>query len=158
MIERRRPNQIAGYALRGYDQGVGRVLWFASCGQVDKVIEAIQSFSNTRHNDLWGGIGLACAYAGGVPIEELRPLFDAAGEEAPALLQGICFAVTARYRAGNVLPHTEEIAAAFLNMTPGEAAALSDRLEKNLPEDQAVEAYEIWRQRLQNEFGPSSGP
>ena len=59
------PVRLDGYERRVFDQGLGRSLWFVKGADVAAVANAINAFPSSRHNDLWSGVGLACAYAGG---------------------------------------------------------------------------------------------
>src|SRR5215211_6787149 len=60
-----RPRGFAGYAARAFDQGLGRSLWFAQAAQPEAVRRAVGAFEETRRPDLWSGVALAAAYAGG---------------------------------------------------------------------------------------------
>ena len=75
-IERRAiPSRLNGYERRVFDQGLGRSLWFVKGADVAAVASAIDTFPSARRDDLWSGVGLACAYAGGcgrAAIESLR--------------------------------------------------------------------------------------
>src|SRR5262249_5496275 len=69
------PVQLNGYERRVFDQGLGRSVWFVKGADVAAVASAIYAFPSARHDDLWSGVGLACAYAGGcgrIAIESLR--------------------------------------------------------------------------------------
>src|SRR5262249_36094553 len=90
------PRQLTGYAQRAFDQGLGRSLWFVTGAEVDRLCAAIQAFPARRHADLWSGVGLASAYAGGVGLGDLCALRVAAGAYVPFLAQGAAFAAKAR--------------------------------------------------------------
>ena len=62
----------------GFDQGLGRRLWYFAKGNVDALVRLIQGFHETRHPDLWRGVGIACGYVGGNKEEELKRLSNAA--------------------------------------------------------------------------------
>ena len=63
-----------GYARRVFDQGLGRSLWFVEGAEVARIAATIARFPASRHADLWSGVGLACAYAGGVAAEAIEDL------------------------------------------------------------------------------------
>ena len=79
-----------------FDQGLGRSLWFVDAGKVEPLLKTVEQFSTSRQKDLWGGIGYACAYAGGASEETLRSLFTTAATHQPQLLAGATFALKAR--------------------------------------------------------------
>lgn len=144
----KRPYQLTGYAGRAFDQGLGRSLWFVRGADVGCIAKTIAEFHPTRHSDLWSGVGLACAYAGGVGVDEVRLLRKEAGPYRDYLAQGACFAAKARQRASNPATHTE-MACQVLCELPAEAAAEITQIAlENLPPDGAFPAYEAWRQRI----------
>jgi hypothetical protein len=147
--QQRVPRGVTGYAKRGFDQGLGRSLWFVNGTDVGRVVDAIDGFAKERHGDLWAGAGLAATYAGGVSVEALRYLQERAGEHSPALAQGSSFAVAARLRGGNLVPHNEAACRVFCGMSPEEVTALALGEIAGLPTDCEQPSYEIWRQKIQ---------
>src|SRR5438270_5043658 len=74
------PTHLSGSASRLFDQGMGRGIWFLTGADADRIAATVAAFSPDRQADLWGGVGFACAYAGGVDrvaIETLRAEADA---------------------------------------------------------------------------------
>ncbi len=143
------PKQLSGYALHAFDQGLGRSLWFVDGADVSRIPTTIAAFPPSRHADLWSGVGLACAYAGGRERVEVQALRVAAGPYHPQLAQGAAFAAKARQRAGNPTPHTEIACEVLCGLSAEAASKITDVALENLPPDGAEPAYEIWRQRIQ---------
>lgn len=139
------PRHLHGYSLQAFDQGLGRSLWFVKGADVPKIIATIEAFATTRQGDLWSGIGLACAYAGGVGPEVIQTLADRAGRYRSHLAQGAAFAAKARQRAGNSAPHTELACKLFSGHSSEEAARITDESLQSLPDEQR---YEVWRSRI----------
>jgi len=147
------PKHLTGYARRGFDQGVGRALWFVKGANVDRIAAAIGALPTARHNDLWSGVGLASAYAGGVSCSVLEDLMGTAGIESFApLAQGVVFAAKTRLHAGNPAPHTELATRVICGLSLEEAAMLFDRAGQELPKTGETPAFEVWRQRIQQHF------
>jgi hypothetical protein len=146
------PRGIRGYAQRAFDQGLGRSIWFVSCGCPERASRIVEQFAQSRRADLWSGVGLASAYAGCCTEQDLAELAVTAGEYRAELAQGAAFAAKARLRAGNPAPHTERACAAFCGIPAREAADITDNALKNLPNGGPEPAYEIWRRRIQQEF------
>lgn len=142
------PPRLAGYALRAFDQGLGRSLWFVKGADVEQVSQAIEAFPPQRRGDLWSGIGLASAYAGGQERAGLEHLYHMAGKHRWHLAQGATFAAKARQRAENPAAHTDLACTIFTGYSSDEAAQLSDLCQADLPEGQ--DAYELWRLRLRS--------
>ncbi len=153
-VERREaPRKLRGYTLRGFDQGLGRSLWFVDGADVRLLPRTIGAFPPERQPDLWAGLGLAVGYAGGRSEEEIAELRRAAGPLAPELAQGVAFAAKARERAGNPAAHTELAARVVCGMSGPQAAAVTDAAQEDLPADRPGEpAFEVWRQRIQDRF------
>ena len=152
-IDRKRvPRRLAGYARRAFDHGLGRSLWFVKGADAERIAHVIAGFSANRQADLWSGIGLACAYAGGVDRAALGCLRASAVERLPQLAQGAAFAAKARERAGNPAAHTELACEVLCGMPAREAAAITDAALQDLPPDGADPAYETWRRRIQDRF------
>ena len=148
---------MKGYALRAFDQGLGRSLWFVRGAEVERVIEMVGTFECERQSDLWSGVGLACAYAGGADDASVEALRAGAGPFAPQLAQGAAFAAKARERAGNTSANTEKACRILCAMTAGAAAEITDAALIGLPPDGDVPAYEVWRRRIADAFGAQSG-
>ena len=72
--EHQTPRRVSGYALRVFDQGLGRSLWFVEGADVARIAATVAGFSVARRPDLWSGVGLACAYAGGVDSAAIESL------------------------------------------------------------------------------------
>jgi hypothetical protein len=146
------PRRLSGYARRAFDQGVGRCLWFAEGADVDGIVERIEAFDGPRRADLWSGVGLACAYAGGLEPSDVRELASCAGPHRPPLAQGAAFAAKARERADNAAAHTEQACRILCGLSAAEAAALTDDMLADLPDGGAEPAFEVWRRRLAEQF------
>jgi hypothetical protein len=147
------PERLTGYSRRVFDQGLGRSLWFVNGAQPSLIAESIQAFASERQPDMWSGAGLACGYAGGLQDEAaLHALVTAAGQHRPQLAQGAAFAAKARERAGNITDDTRRACRILCGMKAEEAAAITDAALENLPANAAEPSFEIWRQRIQQQF------
>ena len=51
-------------AARCFDHGIGRAVWFMCGGSPERIGETLAKFEAERREDLWGGLGTACAFAG----------------------------------------------------------------------------------------------
>ncbi|HVR99376.1 MAG TPA: DUF1702 family protein [Thermoanaerobaculia bacterium] len=151
------PRRVSGYALRVFDHGIGRSLWFVEGAGVERITARVQAFPARRQPDIWSGVGLACAYAGGVPRASVEDLKAAAGAHLPHLAQGAAFAAKCRTRAGNLVPHTELACQVLCGMSAVEASAVTDEVRvepsaEETPGSHGVPAFELWRRRIQQRF------
>ena len=152
IAEREIPKNLSAYGRCAFDQGLGRSLWFVMAGDPGRVAAAIAGFDPPRRTHLWSGVGLACAYAGGVEGSALETLRDLSGGFLPALQQGTAFAAKSRQRAGNPAAHTGLACGIVCGCDADQAAAVTDRALDGLPGDGELPAYEIWRRRIQSAF------
>lgn len=143
--------QYGAYANNAIDQGIGRAMWFIGGTDPERVANLIDAFPASRRGDLYSGTGLAATYAGGVDEQELRTLAQRAGEHGGDVAQGCAFAANARVRAGIVPAHTALATQVFCGTTPEVAARIAHELRPDQGEGDKP-AYEVWRQRLANEF------
>lgn len=146
------PARLIGYEQRVFDQGLGRSIWFVKGADVGAVATAINAFPATRREDLWSGVGLACAYAGGCDRGAIDSLRIAANEHLPALAQGVAFAAKTRQRAANLNSHTQTVCRVICGHSAADAAAITDAALENLRGENGSPAYEVWRRRIQNKL------
>ncbi|MBI1289305.1 MAG: DUF1702 family protein [Flavobacteriales bacterium] len=83
------PENITPEYQAGFDQGVGRAIWYVTKGEVSKVVNILNHFSEDRRPNLWQGIGVASTYVGGCSNELISELKSAAGEFKLNLKKGI---------------------------------------------------------------------
>ena len=151
-LDRREPERVSGPGRQVFDQGLGRSLWFVEGARVERVAAVVNQFRLERRADLWSGIGLACAYAGGASRPELEQLCSFAGPYLPELAQGVSFAAKARQRAGNLGLTTETACQVICGVSAAQAAATTDAALDQLPANGPEPAYAIWRQRIHAQF------
>ena len=146
------PRGDAERANKVIDQGIGRALWFVCGTDAELATKTIEKFPEHRRPDLYGGAGLAATYAGGPDEAELRGFADRAGVNRHWIAQGSAFAAEARVKAGLVTPHTHLAVRVFCGTTPEKAAQATIDLRAGLPAEGGLLAYEVWRQRIANEY------
>lgn len=147
------PKNLSQYGCCAFDQGLGRSLWFVKAADPDRITAAIAAFTPSRRPYLWSGVGLACAYAGGVERPVLEALREACGDFLPQLAQGAAFAAKARLRAGNLAGHTGLACEIVCGLSAESAAGITDSALEGLSDAGETPAYEVWRRRIQSKFG-----
>jgi hypothetical protein len=140
------------YANQAIDQGIGRALWFVAGTDPARAAELIGGFAEQRRSDLYSGAGLAATYAGGAEESELQLFWELAGQYRPQVAQGSAFAAEARIRAGLLVPHTGIATRVFCGLPPERAAQISEDVRPDGPVTGDTPGYELWRQRIANEF------
>jgi hypothetical protein len=96
------PAGIEGQELHGFDQGLGRRLWYISKGEVNELVQLIQPFHFSRHSDLWRGVGMACGYVGGSEKETLEQLLICSTGFNKQLSDGVTLAAISRSASNSV--------------------------------------------------------
>jgi enediyne biosynthesis protein E3 len=143
------PRKVTGYARRAFDQGLGRSVWFVEGAAVERVAEVIAAFPQERHDDLWSGVGVAAAFAGGVDRSELQRLRAACGPHLPAVAQGASLVAFSRREADNPAAHTDLACRVLCGRGADEVAAVVEEAGRNLSPDGELPAFEVWRRRIQ---------
>ncbi|WP_030107369.1 DUF1702 family protein [Actinoalloteichus caeruleus] len=144
----------SGYFPRAADQGVGRALWFVHGARVDDVADAVERFPERRRGDLWSGVGLAAAFAGGGTAEATSALRRRAGGYRAELGLGAVFAASARNLADHVPEHTARVVEGLAGLTVPEAVRLAESTSTHTS-DGDVPPYEVWRGRIRHALGGS---
>lgn len=153
-----------GYFRRAVDQGIGRALWFIHGGDPAAVAAAVPKFASDRHPDLWSGVGLAAAFAGGSEAAALAAMRGVAGEHWTELAVGAVFAAKARAYSGFVPAATHGTVTALTGLPVDAAVAIADDTRPDepgsAPQPDEVPAYEVWRQNIRNRIATTanSGP
>lgn len=159
-VWKQRQDKIPGwnphaYALRVFDQGMGRAVWFVNGSDVQRVADCIGAFAPDRQGDLWSGAALASVYAGGVDAGELEDMVKLAGPYRSHAAQGAAFAGKARLLPGLVVPGTELGVKVHCGMSVEEAAAVTDEAMDALPPGDTetdVPRFELWRELIRKRF------
>jgi hypothetical protein len=148
-----RPRRFRGYALRAFDQGLGRSMWFSTGANVDRISAAIGRFPPSRRSDLWSGVGLACAYAAGVlDGDAIGRLLRAAGSDGSHVAAGTAMAATLRDQTGHPARHTD-LACEVVWGSDSDSVARTAATARAGAEDTAGDpAYEVWRARLRSSW------
>ena len=100
------PAGINEQELNGFDQGLGRRLWYMAKGDVTELHQLLQPFHQSRKADLWRGIGIACGYVGGCDNKKLEQLLNASAEYTTPFSTGISLAAISRSASNSI---TEDI-------------------------------------------------
>ena len=138
-------------------QGLGRSLWFVHGCDRYQILKTISGFPALYQGDAWSGIGLACAYAGGVQAADMEKVVSLAGRFDSALAQGAAFAAKARQLAGNEAAHTEQACAVLAGVSAEQAATLCDRALTQVNRNSSS-PYQQWRELLLNYFSSTRNP
>lgn len=144
---KRKLSGLSEDARHVFHQGLGRSLWFIHGAEVGAIAQTILSFAPQFQSDAWSGVGLGCAYAGGLNRAELEELLWHAGSHREALAQGAAFAAKARQLAGNPTGHTEAVCKVLSGLSTEHASMLCDQtLEET--RSSALCPYQSWRKLL----------
>jgi hypothetical protein len=93
--------------VAGFDEGVGRRLWYHVRGSTDNLIKFINSFDSSRRASLWKGVGIASIYVGGLDREGLEGLQEGSGSFLEVFRNGAMLSILSRIRASCVEQSTK---------------------------------------------------
>ena len=144
-------SQLSEHGRHIFYQGLGRSLWFIDGADVHRICRSISQLSPLYHNDAWSGVGLACAYAGGIAPAAIVELRQESGLHAGAVAQGAAFAAKARQLAENCAPHTDMACSIVCGMPAEQAAQLCDTALARINPLHPC-PYQDWRFLLQKSF------
>lgn len=122
-------------ALRAFDHGLGRALWFVNGAEPWRIRASLEKIAPERHPDLWAGMGTACCFAGRAYADlaaydrVLRELDDMAGDESRAALRlGVMLAALLQVRVGTVLPWVQRACEIVVGMPAVEVGARAEQI------------------------------
>ena len=148
----------SGYAARAYDQGVGRALWFVAGGSVVATIKLLSALAESRHSDIWSGLGLAMTYAGSAATGDIADVCEAAGPNRAQFAQGVAFACEARVLARHIPDHTDLAARAVWGIGAEELSGLVRKARDRMPEAESdLPRYETWRRAVAGSLSQTTG-
>jgi enediyne biosynthesis protein E3 len=129
--------------IQGFDQGVGRSLWYNCKGVWAAILETVAGFSVSRHPDLWRGIGIACSYVGGCDEFILRELFSLSYPYQIQLSVGAALVARSRSSANTNTQDIELACQVWCRRSAQEASWIAENAEPSLSVD-PNDAYPIW--------------
>jgi enediyne biosynthesis protein E2 len=141
------------------DQGIGRALWFINGAEPAAVTAAVNRFAEDRRPDLWSGVGLAAAFAGGTSADGLAALRTCADEHWPQLGLGAVFANKGRILAGHVPEHTALAVQELAGLSVRDADEVADTTEATeASPGSGLEGprYEQWRSRIRSRIADTT--
>jgi len=151
---RMEPRFIPAECLPVFRQGLGRSLCFVFGMDGDRIAKAISRFPRSSQPDLWSGVGLAMAYAGGFSAADVGQILQhaAVDGDGAALAQGVAFAVKARLRGGFLPEHTRVACEVVWRQPVETVAQFTDATLDELPLSSMLSTYAQWRARIQQIF------
>lgn len=96
------PENILSHKLTcSYLQGLGRSLFYSSCGNPDRCQQAIQLFPVNLQADLWRGVGVATGYVGGISLQGANDFLLTSGPYSNNFKCGLLLAFDGKTKAGD---------------------------------------------------------
>jgi hypothetical protein len=163
------PAALPHFARQLFDSGLARSLWWSQGAMPSRIARIIDTFAPARRPEMWCGIGVAAAYAGGAgdtahaEAAVLRELHDLAGPCRADFLSGLPFAARMRQKGRNPSPVTDRACELLLGRSAGETgswlAATAERVvadESIAPDIRLRDSYLLVRRRLVEELCKSA--
>jgi hypothetical protein len=145
------PDEIESKFLPGYDQGLGRSLWYTCKGDGEKISGMIRAFSSSRHEDLWRGVGIACVYVGGFDENILKDLLTFSSDSQEQLPVSAALVSRTRNHANALTPYTELACRIWCNRTAEEAIQVTANAEGSIAAH-SDSAYVTWLLNIREEL------
>jgi enediyne biosynthesis protein E3 len=148
------PEELGPFGARLFDSGVGRAMWWVKCAQPAGISSAIDRFPESRRAELWSGVGVAAAYAGGVGVNALQSLRELSGPYQADFLSGLPFAARLRQKAGNYSETTELACSVLMGLSTDETADMAEAaaaVSRSQVQGKGItNAYDLVRRHLVN--------
>lgn len=156
------PAWLPPFARQLFDSGLGRSLWWSLGAHPRSIARAIGAFPAARQPEMWCGIGVAAAYAGGVREDALLELLHLAGPCRADFLSGVPFAARMRQKGRNPSPVTRHACELLLGRSCEDAADRLAATVARVAADESVarevrlrDSYLLVRRRLVEDLTPS---
>lgn len=151
IMTRNIPDEMESKFLSGYDQGIGRSLWYTWKGDYEKISGIVKAFPASRHEDLWRGIGIACVYVGGYDANMLKQLLICSSNSHLQLPVSAALVSRTRINANALTPDTELACHIWCNCIAEEAMRITVSAETSIPAH-TNDAYGAWLLNIRKEF------
>ena len=109
------PLEIPEDLYAGYNQGIGRILYYLAQGDVERLSRNIELFPDDRHADIWRGIGIAATFIGGLDESAINEMMKSAGDFEKQLLVGVALATNSLKKANAFGGNSEKVYNGFLD-------------------------------------------
>jgi hypothetical protein len=136
---------------RGFDQGLGRRLWYIAKGEVKEVVGLVQSFPDIRHADLWRGIGIACGFVGGNDKNKLEQLMKYTRSVRKHFCAGISMAAISRILSESITEDIEFTYSLLCGKSMQNAILDTSNFIKSIEPTSDI-FFPHWITQLENEF------
>lgn len=146
------PEFISEEQTHGFDQGLGRRLWYIAKGDVKELVQLIQSFPLTRQRDLWRGVGIACGYVGGNEKSNLELLSIHSAGFKRQLSTGLAMAALCRNVAESVTENIGLACSVLCSKSLLEVILAETDLMKKINSNSGSLNFN-WIEELETEFG-----
>lgn len=98
------PTQIPSEMQAGFDQGLGRVLFYLSNGDIERLERNIALFPDSRHSDFWRGIGIAITFIGCDNTEMIQKIYTLSEKYSSQFTLGVAMAAVSLKKVNTVNP------------------------------------------------------
>lgn len=125
--EMKTPEGLNENLIRGYDQGLGRSLWYTAKAEPETLMNLIHPFTENRKADLWRGVGIALAYVGGCDADTLERIKTQCTIYAEDLAMGVTLTALSRKTANTINTDTELACRVICNADLGSVCTYAEQ-------------------------------
>lgn len=153
VIGQKVPEHLDELGRAGFDNGVGRGLWFASGAEPRVVRGLIERFPHERRPNIWSGVGMMVAFWGAAEPADMRKLLRMSGKYRFWFQQGVAFSLVGRARANDCPDFTHAAASLVCGGALSEALDLTNSCLAALEVPPTTpESFNNWRVQTMNAF------
>jgi hypothetical protein len=145
---------FSGKFIHGYDQGIGRALYYHCKGAAEKLPAMAGVFPDSRRADLWRGIGIACVYVGGCDEKMLGNIYSLSSPYGSQLAISAALVARARHDAGAATSFAGTACICWCGCPQDEAVAVTVKMEAEAGGN--GNAYSNWMHAIAGEFAQAS--
>jgi enediyne biosynthesis protein E3 len=151
VFNREIPEFISHEQLHGFDQGLGRRMWYITKGNAKDVAGLIDTFPSGRQRDLWRGVGIACGYVGGNEKANLAMVTIYSGEFKKQLFTGVAMAALSR-SVSESFTEDIELTCSMLYGKSIQNTILAKAGVMKTVDNKSHDSYPDWITQLEEEF------
>lgn len=146
-----KPEGFNEAGLSAYYQGLGRGIWYLSEGEQEAAKMLIDKFTEENRTDLWRGLGIACAYAGGCNVGMLKQIMTIAGDYSRQLATGAIMVAICRERAGFMSADTDQACRIWCKENAGELVLRHKLIDTSIKTNEE-DGYLNWIKGIESSF------
>ncbi len=131
--------------VNAYDEGIGRLIWYESRADLQKMMDLVSRFDKSRLPDIWRGIGIAVSFVGAYDLDFFKKILNFTGDFRLSFNIGSALAAKALDSTHTVNNEVEGAFSYMFDKSISEIAQMTIKLENETTSD---DYYSKWLQKM----------